>query len=128
MDDEPFVFPKDVIQVYNVEDRINVGWKLVVPLNSRSNLVVYKHKIVVDHEEGGPEDAEEDAMLTPLRSDEEDVIIATSSARYHSGCSTLVGIQANDDIGKDMNKGDEEDKEDSKDDAEESYSNKDDES
>lgn len=42
VEDEPFVFPKDVDQVFYVDDNINVGWKLVVKVNPRSNLVIYK--------------------------------------------------------------------------------------
>ena len=38
------VFSKDINQVYYVDDRINVGWKVVVPVNPRSKLVVYRRE------------------------------------------------------------------------------------
>lgn len=41
-EDKPFVFPKDVNQVFYVDDHINEGWKLVVKVNPQSSLVVYK--------------------------------------------------------------------------------------
>ena len=37
--DEPLVFPKDVAQIFYVEDKWNQGWKLVVHVNSRSKRV-----------------------------------------------------------------------------------------
>lgn len=42
--DEPFIFPKDVIQVFYVKDRINYGWEIVVKVASRSKLRYYERR------------------------------------------------------------------------------------
>lgn len=42
IDDNPFIFPKDVNQLFYVDEAIHVGWKLAMKVNSSSKLVVYK--------------------------------------------------------------------------------------
>lgn len=68
-EDEPFIFPKDAIQVFYVKDRIHVGWELAIEVESRSTLVYYKRTGDVNASEGCGDDDEgeacEDAIPTP---------------------------------------------------------------
>lgn len=57
--DDPFIFPKDVSQLFYVEDAINEGWKIVVKVQARSNLVAYKRSGVIS------EASEEETPLFP---------------------------------------------------------------
>lgn len=85
--DEPLVFPKDILQVFFVEDIINRGWKLVVHVNTRSKRVFYKRK----RGEGGESDGEEG---------ESDLAAQVSTDTLRRG-ETLVSVEADDAAGED---------------------------
>ena len=42
---KPFINPKDINQVFYIDDCMNPGWKLVVNVNPRRNLVVYRRQL-----------------------------------------------------------------------------------
>lgn len=91
--DEPLVFPKDVAQVFYVEDTINRGWKLVVHVDTRSKRVFYCRS----RELGGSSDGE-DAYES---SSEEE------RGPQHRG-DTLIAVEADDAAGEDGEDVDEE--------------------
>lgn len=41
MTDEPFMFPKDLEQVFYLDDKLNRGWKIVIPVHTRSKRVFF---------------------------------------------------------------------------------------
>lgn len=96
MDDDPFIFPKDVSQLFYVNDPINQGWKLAVKVQHRSNLVVYK-KAAVDCANSGEETLASPSRGTVARGSGE------PSAQIHQRLmhrSELVAVEADDDAGE----------------------------
>lgn len=87
--DEPLVFPKDVSQVFYVEDSINRGWKLVVHVNTRSKRVFYKREREYDGE------SEEDEVP-----EQPDVLAEEDSTATRRG-ETLISVEADDAAGED---------------------------
>jgi hypothetical protein len=84
--DEPLAFPKDLNQVFLVDDIINVGWKLFVNVNPRSVRCTYQREANNSNED---EAVEFTAQSAP----------GPTSAR-RGGC--LVSIVSDDNAGEDL--------------------------
>ena len=88
--DEPLVFPKDVSQVFFVDDTIHRGWKLVVHVNTRSKRFFYKRdqNISEESEDDDGADIRGQGAPTSVRSKE-----------------TLVHVEVDDTAGEDLENG-----------------------
>ena len=115
-EDEPFVFPKDVTQVFFVDDPIYIGWKLVVKVDPRSNLVVYKRRAEIseapDQEtasgsggSGGGPDPETERTPAGRGKSVAGVNSAESAGVADTG-RQLVEVEADDDAGEAVDHGD----------------------
>jgi hypothetical protein len=63
--DEPFVFPKDVEQLYFMKDKIHKGWFLAVKVNARSMRVPYQKcgNIIKQSAVGSESDGEDESPV-----------------------------------------------------------------
>lgn len=100
-EDKPFVFPKDVTQVFYVDDPLNSGWKFIVPVDPRLNLIVYKHP-----GERGALPGEEATSKNDGRGDGTEDTNTMESAEQTIRGGELVAVEADDDAGEGENNGD----------------------
>lgn len=84
--DESLVFPKDVSQVFYVDDCINKGWKLAVHVNTRSKRVFYERE-----RDGVFESDEDEGAEAPTE---------VESTAHRRG-QTLINVVADDAAGED---------------------------
>lgn len=99
-EDEPFVFPKDVTQVFYVDYPINEGWKVIVKVDPRSNLVVYKR---FGEKGGGPLEQETSESRGSGENSVEFVDVESAILRLRQ--RELVAIEANDYPGAGVDRG-----------------------
>jgi hypothetical protein len=98
-----------VVQVFYVDDRLNLGWKLCVEVESSSKHVVYKHPRVHVREEC---DGEDDSIRTDATEmAQRDVFVAeVSEGAIEIGevGTVLLGIESDDSAGEEPDLGDDE--------------------
>jgi hypothetical protein len=103
---QPFAFPKDLDQVFFVDDPIHAGWKLAVKVNPRAKRVCYPRDNSDEETSDGSDD--ESGAPTPI------------PLQPRRGGGRLVGVVADDDAGEEdvQSDGDAEDQENLGDDEE----------
>jgi hypothetical protein len=95
-DDEPLCFPKDLEQVFYIDDWIHRGWKLVIPVASRTKRIVYKREHTEDH------DAEDD------NTEIADTVPTGEASNSGASC---VSVEVDDNAGEDISSEEDDDNE-----------------